>query len=117
VGSDRTQTLSVEGTTELEEVLEAALRGLFELVAKYSPEESPNGERYLPANGGHSIERELRIAKSALDDSAIERSASEPALSNEDRAGLEEIAKFLNTHYRPVEADFLRDLASRELRG
>lgn len=64
--------------TEREEILEAALRGLYELVAEYAPvEDGPPGSarlRYIPASEGRehgcSIERELRIAKSALEPEA-----------------------------------------------
>lgn len=55
------------------EKLESALRGLLELVEDYSPREQPNGERYLPANGGHGIEREIRIARETLADAQEER--------------------------------------------
>jgi len=53
------------------EILEAALSGLYELCDRYAPvEPGPGRLRFLPGNGnrGHSIERELGIAKAALDE-------------------------------------------------
>jgi hypothetical protein len=52
-----------------EEILSSALRGLLEVCEEYAPvEPGPGCMRYLPGNGGpgHSIERELRIARESL---------------------------------------------------
>lgn len=62
------QNATVETEMERIEILESALTGLYEMVDRYAPREPPYGLRYLPANGGHGIERELRIAREVLGD-------------------------------------------------